>query len=100
LNNYHINLLGQIKNNASLTKYKNINRYLGTPKKIYSVSSVICRNILDKFKDENNNISREEFYILLDSLNEGESFEEKAFAGGLLIRFKEYREILDFKLFG
>ena len=97
MNKHHKGLLDQIKVNASSTHYKNINRYLGTPNKIYSVPSTICKKILDNFKKDNKEIPENEFYELLDSLDSGKSFEEKAFVGGLLIRYKEYRANIDLK---
>lgn len=97
MNKYHKKLLDQIKANVSDTHYKNINRYLGTPNKIYSVPSAISKIILDNFKKDNKEIPENEFYELLDSLDCGKSFEEKAFVGGLLIRYKDYRTNIDLK---
>lgn len=97
MNKLHKELLDQIKKNASNTKYKSINRYLGTPNKIYSVPSAICKKLLDDFKKKNKNISENKFYELLDSLDNGKSFEEKAFVGGMLMRNKDHRANIDLK---
>lgn len=88
----HKKLLQDIEDNSTNKyNYFNINKYLGTPNKVYSVPSKVCKNILDKFERENKTIEYDGFMELLDSLNNGKSFEEKAFVGGLLQRYPNHR---------
>lgn len=99
MNKLHQNLLKKAQEaSKDITGYKDINKYLGTLNKVYNLPSSSCKLIIREFKKANKDISVKDFYELLNSLNDGESFEEKMLVGSLLIAFPSHRKEIDVNL--
>lgn len=96
MNTYHQEILSSIAG-APKKKlgYFNPEKYLGTPHKFYSLNSATTKKILSEFKKSHKELSLDEFYPLLDSLVNGESFEERVIAAGLLDKYSSHRNSLD-----
>ncbi len=65
--------------------------YLGTPRKYLGLNAKNLKSIASQWTKENKNISTSELMAVLDSLNLGETFEERIMVGSILGRLKNQR---------
>ncbi len=96
MHKYHKEILTAIKNNST-SKNNNfdINNYLGSKAKYYSIKTLVKRKLIKDWARNNKNIQFSDFIDLLNSLNSGESFQEKSSVTELLTCFKKHRQNLD-----
>lgn len=98
MNKYHQELLVEIKKYRSECKWKNINKYLGTPNYVYGLKAGDYGKILKYWKSAHSEMTKTEFFELLDSLNKnGKSVEEKIFVGSFLGKYPEFRKVVELK---
>ncbi|HLD02657.1 MAG TPA: DNA alkylation repair protein [Candidatus Nanoarchaeia archaeon] len=92
MNKHHEGLLKIIKKNSGKPdKDFDIQKYHGSRELMYWISIPTLRKIAKEWKSKNNGISLKEFVSVLDSLNKGESYTEKAFAGMLQKSMKKHK---------
>lgn len=84
MNKLHHKLLGEIKKVAEGIEKKAPKGYLGSGHRRYGLSNPQKREIAKVWKKDNKDISVADFVDLLDSLFQGESYDEKTLAGMLL----------------
>jgi 3-methyladenine DNA glycosylase AlkD len=96
MHKHHKEILNLIQKNSSKPASDfNINNYLGSKAKYYSIKTLVKRKLIKDWARNNKNIQFSEFIDLLNSLNCGESFQEKSSVAELLTCFKKYRQSLD-----
>ena len=97
MNKLHLEILRELKNHSSsLTvdkpNYKDFTlKYLGSPRKSYNLKTATARKIARKFKCSHRDLTVTEFGELLDSLYQGDSFDERTFGKFLLILYPKLR---------
>lgn len=91
MNQFHQNLLAEIKEHSGLSSKFNSQKYVGTQSFQYHVTNPDKWNIAKKWVRENKDISLEQLLDLLVSLNSGQSHDEKSLAGMILFLLPKLR---------
>lgn len=92
MNLHHQIILEEIKKySGKPSKHKNINNYIGTASFEYNVPNLAKQQIAKNWAKQNKNIFLNNFLEILDSLNAGQSHEEKSIVGRLLFLFPKLR---------
>lgn len=87
--------MAEIKKQPSKTpKFKDPKKYVGTSSVQYHISNAVKFKIVKKWAKQHADISFNDFSSLLDSLNNGDSHEEKSLVGTLLGLFPKYRSLV------
>ena len=94
MNKYHQEILEEIKKESS-GKEVSEDKYFGTKRINYKLSQPKSRIIAKEWSKNHQNISLEEFTLLLDSLYQGESHDERTFGSKLLEYLPSLRKQID-----
>jgi len=70
-------------------------KYLGSPSEYLNLSTGEYKKVIGEWAKDHKEISIKEFLDLLHSLNDGQTFQEKATVGELLLDFPKFRKQLD-----
>lgn len=79
---------------ASLSSF-DVSHYLGSPRASLNISTPDLRKVLKKFTKDHADLSQKEWLALLDQLNAGDTFQEKAAVGYLLEYYPDFRRQID-----
>lgn len=100
MNRHHLEILKLIKKTSTVSRgSKQGGRYHGTKSSFYNLRADEKKQIAKKFKEGNEEISKIDFIKLINSLNEGTSYEEKTMVGVLISLYSDLRRQLDPKLY-
>lgn len=95
MNKFHQQILEEFKKQPQQpSKHRGTKNYIGTKSFEYHIPNPIKREIAKIWAGKNKNISSQDFIELLDSLNKGNSHEEKSFVGMLLEQFPGLRKLI------
>ena len=93
MNSYHKEILNKIQDAPKdKEKHPQNDKYHGTNHRYYGLKSAVKQNIAKEFKKKYSNLSFEELINLIDSLNEGESYEEKTIAATILFSYNNHKQ--------
>ena len=96
MNKYHRQLLINIKKNSRREDLSihDSQRYCGTSDKFYNFKTEVKRRIAREFIKKYPSLSFYEYIELLDSLNKGQSYEEKTIGSTLLYLYRDNKKQL------
>jgi 3-methyladenine DNA glycosylase AlkD len=104
MNKYHLEILAEIKkapkHPAGNFKKKNfdLNKYLGSPHKLYFLNSPSMQNIAKEWSKNHSDVSSSDLFDFLTALFKGESTEEKMVAAFILEYLFKLHQDLDLSL--
>lgn len=92
---YHEDLRDLLKANSGKNIPKGFNlRYLGNEHVFYGVKTLVKRNIARDFYKSHKDLSKNDFFDLLDRLYKAPSYEEKTLASELVFFYKNFQSEL------
>lgn len=91
MNKHHSEILKMLeKADKKEFGYFDLQKYLGTSKKVYRIDTLARTKILKEWKEKHLAISFDQYKELIASLNKGISFDEKIFSSAILNAYPKY----------